>query len=319
MDTAGVVDALIEACGLEEYRTIQSGSLSGGNKRKLSVALALIGGPSVVLLDEPSAGMDPHARRQLWDVIVFVAEHSSVVLTTHHLEEVDKLAHRVGIMDRGLMKCLGTLGHLKKKFGGGFELTLKVNADHMTAARDYISKTFPEALLVEERHERLIYSLPAESTDLADLFEQIFKAKEDSSLGIEDYMVQQTALEQVFLRIAEQNARAEEESKHNEADNERLSKSNRSQPSQKSLHRTTGSTSQLANEPLDTIPRAGGYSATLRQSKNRRQKSDEALPLLDDEWSAPQRSARQRTQSRPIAACGRGGPVQQRAHRAAQR
>ena len=277
MDTASVVDALIEACGLEEYRSIQSGSLSGGNKRKLSVALSLIGGPSVVLLDEPSAGMDPFARRQLWDVIVFVAAHSSVVLTTHHLEEVDKLAHRVGIMDQGLMKCLGTLGHLKKKFGGGFELTLKVKQDHAQAAISYIKRTFPEAHLVEERQERLIFSLPADSANLADLFEEIFKAKENSSLGIEDYMVQQTALEQVFLRIAEQNSRTEEEEQRRlREERERLSKSNRSQN-----FRSAASASQLANEPLDPVVKAEGYSASFRLSRNKRQKSEDTLPLTE--------------------------------------
>ena len=103
-----------------------SKKLSGGNKRKLSVAIALVGAPKLVLLDEPSAGMDPHARRQLWDVIVFVAQRSSVVLTTHHLEEVDVLAHRVGIMVDGTMRCLGSLDHLKRKFGKGYELSVKL-------------------------------------------------------------------------------------------------------------------------------------------------------------------------------------------------
>eukprot|EP00742_Colponemidia_sp_Colp-10_P005314 GILJ01005677.1.p1 GENE.GILJ01005677.1~~GILJ01005677.1.p1 ORF type:complete len:1586 (+),score=373.31 GILJ01005677.1:210-4760(+) len=202
-ETEEVVDALIKSCALEKYRDIPAGQLSGGNKRKLSVAMSLIGGPSIVFLDEPSAGMDPHARRHLWDVIIFVSKHSSVVLTTHHLEEVDVLAHRVGIMDAGLLKCLGSLEHLKLKFGSGFELTIQVADNGFKSATDFIANKYPSAVLVEARQHRILYTLPFDSTDLASLFETIQRATDDGSVGINDYTVQQTSLEQVFMRISE--------------------------------------------------------------------------------------------------------------------
>ena len=232
---AEIVDALLTCCALEKFRDVPAGSLSGGNKRKLSVAMALVGCPSIVFLDEPSAGMDPHARRQLWDVVIFVAKHSSVVLTTHHLEEVDVLAHRVGIMDAGLLKCLGTLEHLKHKFGSGFELTLQVEEggggggspllsvlskdkntsfDGVTAAVSslatarFMAKTYPDAVLVEARQQRMLYCLPFASTDLASLFEGMQKAADDHRVGIVDYTIQQTSLEQVFMRISERGRRA---------------------------------------------------------------------------------------------------------------
>eukprot|EP00744_Colponema_vietnamica_P005976 GILI01008708.1.p1 GENE.GILI01008708.1~~GILI01008708.1.p1 ORF type:complete len:199 (+),score=36.93 GILI01008708.1:3-599(+) len=147
--------------------------------------------------------MDPHARRLLWDVIIFVAKRSSVVLTTHHLEEVDVLAHRVGIMDNGLMKCLGSLEHLKRKFGSGFELTLQVADDGQERATAFIMSKYPTAVLVESRQQRILYTLPFETTDLASLFETIQKATDDPAIGITDYTVQQTSLEQVFMRITE--------------------------------------------------------------------------------------------------------------------
>ena len=78
--------------------------LSGGNRRKLSVAMSLIGGPSVVFLDEPSAGMDPVARRGMWTAIQRAAKYCSVVLTTHHLEEVEALAETVAIMVDGTLR-----------------------------------------------------------------------------------------------------------------------------------------------------------------------------------------------------------------------
>ena len=213
--SAAIVDALIVACGLSEFRKIPAMRLSGGNKRKLSVAVSLMGNPKLVFLDEPSAGMDPSARRQLWDVIVFVAKRSSVLLTTHHLEEVDVLAHRVGIMDKGLMKCMGTLEHLKSKFGGGFELTLRVSdASFEAAAAAHVAAAFPEAALVESREQRLVFALAAGSTSLADLFEAVQSAQRDASLGISDYIVQQSSLENVFLKITAEAAAEEALEKH---------------------------------------------------------------------------------------------------------
>eukprot|EP00657_Telonema_sp_P-1_P012587 TRINITY_DN9239_c0_g1_i1.p1 TRINITY_DN9239_c0_g1~~TRINITY_DN9239_c0_g1_i1.p1 ORF type:complete len:141 (-),score=33.34 TRINITY_DN9239_c0_g1_i1:5-427(-) len=79
-ETNELVDALLVACDLVKFRDIPSGNLSGGNKRKLSIAISLIGGPQVVFLDEPSAGIDPAARRQLFDVISFIATQSAVCL-----------------------------------------------------------------------------------------------------------------------------------------------------------------------------------------------------------------------------------------------
>ena len=201
--TDAVVNNLLASCALDSYRKVPSKSLSGGNKRKLSVAISLMGGPKIVFLDEPSAGMDPHARRQLWDVIIYVAKHSSVVLTTHHLEEVDVLAHRVGIMVDGEMKCLGSLDHLKRKFGGGFEITIKAsNEGTVQLVEKLMSEQFKSAKLVEERQQRMTYSLPFERTKMSFVFDVLQKAKQSGKFGIADYTVQQTSLEQVFLRIS---------------------------------------------------------------------------------------------------------------------
>ena len=200
--TDAVVNNLLASCALDSYRKVPSKSLSGGNKRKLSVAISLMGGPKIVFLDEPSAGMDPHARRQLWDVIIYVAKHS-VVLTTHHLEEVDVLAHRVGIMVDGEMKCLGSLDHLKRKFGGGFEITIKAsNEGTVQLVEKLMSEQFKSAKLVEERQQRMTYSLPFERTKMSFVFDVLQKAKQSGKFGIADYTVQQTSLEQVFLRIS---------------------------------------------------------------------------------------------------------------------
>ena len=204
-----LIEALLTACDLLKYRNIPSGKLSGGNRRKLSIAISLVGGPQVVFLDEPSAGIDPAARRQLFDAITFIATHSAVVLTTHHLEEVDVLAHRVGIMDRGALKCLGSLESLKAKYGDGIEVTLQTSPEgkveeNVAKAKKFMEATFPDATISEERQQRLLYVLPFSSIKLSDLFEKIMQAVDRGAHGIQDYTVQQSSLEQVFLRISRQ-------------------------------------------------------------------------------------------------------------------
>ncbi|TYZ62891.1 hypothetical protein PybrP1_006990 [[Pythium] brassicae (nom. inval.)] len=114
--------------GLGEYRDKLTRGLSGGNKRKVSTAIALMGAPRIVLLDEPSTGVDPSARRKMWDVIAGVCARAeaSVVLTTHSMEECEALCTRVGILVSGRLQCLGSVAHLKHKFGRGYTVEVTV-------------------------------------------------------------------------------------------------------------------------------------------------------------------------------------------------
>merc|ERR1711871_451746 len=109
---------------LGEFKNKRAGSLSGGNKRKLCVAIALIGEPLVVFLDEPSAGMDPVAKRHMWDLIS--AMPATVIITTHLMEEASALCDRITIMVDGKLRCLGTEQELKMQHGDGHELLLKL-------------------------------------------------------------------------------------------------------------------------------------------------------------------------------------------------
>ena len=105
---------------LTEFRDIPAGELSGGNRRKLSVAIATLGNPSIMILDEPSTGMDPGARRYMWNIISRICtkrRQSVVILTTHSMEEAEALATRIGIMVNGKFMCLGSIQHIKNKFG----------------------------------------------------------------------------------------------------------------------------------------------------------------------------------------------------------
>jgi len=125
-----IVEKAILELNLSDHRTKPAGTLSGGNKRKLSVAMATLGNPPIILLDEPSAGMDPEARRFMWTVVERISQRdkkSAVILTTHSMEEAEALSTKMGIMVRGgIFKCFGSSQHIKNKFGTGYEVEIKI-------------------------------------------------------------------------------------------------------------------------------------------------------------------------------------------------
>ena len=101
-----------------------SRNLSGGQKRKLSVGIAFIGNSKLILLDEPTSGMDTSARRHIWDMLKNYKNDRIVILTTHFMDEADYLGDRIAIMGEGKLKCCGRSLYLKSKFGVGYTLTL---------------------------------------------------------------------------------------------------------------------------------------------------------------------------------------------------
>lgn len=123
-------EKVIADMSLGEHRTKCAGTLSGGNKRKLCVANAILGDPPIILLDEPSAGMDPEARRFMWSVVAKIsqqAKKSAVILTTHSMEEAEALSTSMGIMVRGgIFRCMGSSQHIKNKYGTGYEMEVKI-------------------------------------------------------------------------------------------------------------------------------------------------------------------------------------------------
>ena len=124
-----IIDALIEEMSLAEFPNKIAGRLSGGNKRKLSVAISMICNPPIILLDEPSTGMDPEARRFMWAVIHKIStkrKKSSVIMTTHSMDEAETLCKRMGIMVNGEFVCLGGSQEIKDKYGYGFEADIRI-------------------------------------------------------------------------------------------------------------------------------------------------------------------------------------------------
>uniref|UniRef100_A0A8C4UL57 P-type phospholipid transporter n=1 Tax=Falco tinnunculus TaxID=100819 RepID=A0A8C4UL57_FALTI len=203
----------IQKLGLPMYADHLAGTYSGGNKRKLSTAIALIGCPPLILLDEPTTGMDPQSRRFLWDSIVSVLRDGrAVVLTSHSMEECEALCTRLAIMVKGTFKCLGTIQQLKYKFGDGYIVTLKIKAPKYgmppdpTPAEQFIRMNFPGSLQREKHYNMLQYQIC--SSSLAKIFRLILSNKEN--LHIEEYSVSQTTLDQVFVNFAKEQMEDEE-------------------------------------------------------------------------------------------------------------
>lgn len=127
MDTK--VDEAIAQVKLTEFKNFPSSSLSGGMKRRLSVAISLVGDPKIVFLDEPSTGLDPENRRQLWEVLAKCQKNRAIFITTHMMEEADALCNRVGIITKGVLRTVAPQVTLKKVYGGGYRVSISITRD----------------------------------------------------------------------------------------------------------------------------------------------------------------------------------------------
>lgn len=110
-------EEMINVFRFEEVENQLAKTLSGGWQRKLSIAMALIGDPKVLFLDEPTLGLDVLARRELWKMIERIKEHRTIILTTHYMEEAEALSDRIAILQNGRLRALGTLSEIEEKAG----------------------------------------------------------------------------------------------------------------------------------------------------------------------------------------------------------
>lgn len=185
--------------GIQSFRNVRCADLSGGTQRKVSIAIALLGDPRAVLLDEPSSGIDPATRRFLWDVVREHTEGRATVLTTHSMEEADALCTKIAIMTSGKMRCIGSPQHLKNKFSTGYTLELKSIHSNADAINQFVQQRFPGAVVLEEYDGFFKYRVE----DVPPLA-VVFKTLEDARgpLSIEEYSFSQPSLEQIFLDFA---------------------------------------------------------------------------------------------------------------------
>ena len=230
------INLLLKKLNLVEYENKLSKTLSGGNKRKLSVGIAMIGNPPVNIFDEPSAGVDPLSRRQMQEFIANTKGGKSTILTSHNMIECEKLASRIAIMVNGELKCIGTGQHLKSKFGSGFQLDLLLNTNYKeNNTKEKIEMKLNEfgfdCKCIDLNNRRITYQIEKklgfnfendddvnrngmskESIDivgyqgcklkLSQLFDILERLKNEMNNVIMSYAVSQPTLEQIFLQMA---------------------------------------------------------------------------------------------------------------------
>uniref|UniRef100_A0A672SD77 Retinal-specific ATP-binding cassette transporter-like n=1 Tax=Sinocyclocheilus grahami TaxID=75366 RepID=A0A672SD77_SINGR len=231
------VENMLEDLGLPHKRNEEAQNLSGGMQRKLSVAMAFVGGAKVVFLDEPTSGVDPYSRRSIWDLLLKYRAGRTVILSTHHMDEADLLSDRVAIISQGCLYCCGSPLFLKNCLGAGFYLTLvrriKEQPSHITnedcackcslctkfkeSATEMCNLTLsgdiesitalvhhhvPEARLIEVIGQELTFLLPSRGfkhRSYASLFRELEETLAD--MGLSSFGVSDTSLEEIFLKV----------------------------------------------------------------------------------------------------------------------
>ncbi|KAG9329357.1 hypothetical protein JZ751_005514, partial [Albula glossodonta] len=199
-ETDHEVRKVLKDLDLEKIMDAQAKNLSGGQKRKLCVGIAILGDPKVLLLDEPTAGMDPCSRHQVWTLLKSRREGRVIVLSTHYMDEADILADRKAVISQGRLKCVGSSLYLKTKCGVGYHLRMSVTEGHdVDRITSLVSQHIPKAQLSRQQEAELTYMLPFESMDL---FSGLFSEMDSRpDLRITNYGVSMTTLEDVFLRL----------------------------------------------------------------------------------------------------------------------
>ncbi|KAK3771496.1 hypothetical protein RRG08_059535 [Elysia crispata] len=214
--------------------------LSYGMKRRLCVALAFVGKSKTIILDEPTSGVDPHGRKNIWNLITQNRLGRTILLSTHHLDEADILSDRIALLHQGKLLCCGSPAFLKHNIGHDFRLIVKktettameydnASTSSQPAAKDksieqtqaivgYIQSMCPKATLVEHVGTDLTFNLPKDSDNmqmpLDHFFHQLDITQTRTQLGIDTYGVSDTTLEEVFLTLtmkADRHDQAKEE------------------------------------------------------------------------------------------------------------
>jgi len=223
------IEKLLNILTLTEFKFKESATYSGGNKRKLSLAMSMIGNPPILLLDECSTGVDPVSRRFMWKFIQKTMKGRTIVLTTHSMEECEALSNFIGIMVKGQLTCFGTSQHLKNKYGKGFQIDIIIKEDPTNNDSDKIKKSVDDIIqflnqyfdtsIIEQYNLNLKLSIlnkennddnnaeqkmDNDNTDnllkLSKIFDIMEKMKNE--LPIDSYGVMQPSLESIFLNMA---------------------------------------------------------------------------------------------------------------------
>jgi len=207
------VDESIATAQLEEKRRSRVGGLSGGQKQRLAMACALVGDPELLFLDEPTTGLDPQARRHLWDLVdQLKLAGRTIILTTHYMEEAERLCDRVAIMDHGHVIALGTPQQLIATVGGEDIVEFAVSRSEPGSHEQIRGVVDPAQLTAipgvqSHRVDAALHQLSV--SELHTTVPRIFAALAGEGLHLSEFRTHSATLEDVFVRLTGRNLRDE--------------------------------------------------------------------------------------------------------------
>jgi ABC-2 type transport system ATP-binding protein len=204
------VDESIETAQLEEKRKSRVGGLSGGQKQRLAMACALVGDPELLFLDEPTTGLDPQARRHLWDLVDGLKHAGrTIILTTHYMDEAERLCDRVAIMDHGRVIALGTPQQLIATVGGEDIVEFAVSGADAGVGRGVVDAAQLTAISGVHSHrvDAGLHQLSVSELHLA--VPRIFAELAVQGLHLSEFRTHSATLEDVFVRLTGRNLRDE--------------------------------------------------------------------------------------------------------------
>ena len=197
------IDEMLADLQLLPKRHATSASLSGGMRRKLCCGLALVGGSPVVILDEPTSGCDPSARRAIWELLLKNRDGRTMLLSTHHMDEADVLGDRVAIMADGMVHCAGSPAYLKAEFDIGYRLALDCDPGcDADAIQGALNAAVPGSRPEPDAGRGTEFVLPRDSTpQFPALFAEL--DRRGPELGVRSYGVSMLSIEEAFLRVGQ--------------------------------------------------------------------------------------------------------------------
>ena len=189
--------ALLELLGLKEKAHVRAANLSGGMKRRLNICLALIHNPEIIILDEPEAGLDPQSRIMVREFIKKMGKEKTVILTTHNMDEADRLADRIAIIDHGKLLLLDTPQNLKKTIGEGDILELAVSNANENLMNQFSNKIQKFSMDVKIGGKSIFIKHP----DIIQYLTKIKDTAESIGLMISEIKLRENTLEDVFIHL----------------------------------------------------------------------------------------------------------------------
>jgi ABC-2 type transport system ATP-binding protein len=208
------VEDSIKTAQLEEKRSARVGTLSGGQKQRLAMACALVGDPELLFLDEPTTGLDPQARRNLWDLLDRLKQEGrTIILTTHYMDEAERLCDRVAIMDHGRIIALDTPSRLIASVGGEHIVEFAATSHNKEDKRANGAATVDPALLTAidgvESHRLTAGIHQLSVRELHTAVPKIFSVLASQGLHLDEFRTHSATLEDVFVALTGRNLRDE--------------------------------------------------------------------------------------------------------------